>query len=161
MKQFQPSRSPCPISRASRILGDRWVLLILREAFLGGTRFEGFMQRLPISRAALTSRLGLLVDAGLLRREPPGAKRARYSLTEAGRALLPLYQEMSRWSGKHLFDGEAPGEWPLSGDSSIQRHNPALMPPVGQCAQVIASHPANAVNQSHGPTRNRAGQRGQ
>lgn len=111
MKQFQPSRSPCPIGRASRILGDRWVLLILREAFLGETRFEGFMGRLPISRAALTSRLGMLVEAGLLERDPPDAKRAAYRLTEAGRALLPVYREIGRWSGAHLFGSDQPGEW--------------------------------------------------
>lgn len=115
MKQFQLSRSPCPIGRASRILGDRWVLLILREAFLGETRFEGFMGRLPISRAALSSRLAMMVEAGLLRRDPPEAKRACYRLTEAGRDLVPLFEEMGRWSGRHLFDGEPARQWPGGG----------------------------------------------
>ena len=111
MKQYEPSRSPCPIGRASRILGDRWVLLILREAFLGADRFEVFMERLPISRAALTSRLAMLLEAGLLERNPPDAKRASYSLTAAGRALQPLYEEMARWSATHLFEGAAPRDW--------------------------------------------------
>lgn len=115
MKQFQPSRSPCPIGRASRILGDRWVLLILREAFLGEARFEGFMQRLPINRAALTSRLAMLVEAGLLERDPPDTKRASYRLTAAGRGLIPVYREIGRWSGAHLFGGDTPRDWPTGG----------------------------------------------
>ncbi|NJS15823.1 MAG: helix-turn-helix transcriptional regulator, partial [Sphingopyxis sp.] len=83
MKAYTPSRSPCPVGRASRLLGDRWVLLILREAFLGVERFEDFIDRLDISRAALASRLGWMVDAGVLERVPPDAKRAAYRLTEA------------------------------------------------------------------------------
>ena len=57
MKSYVPSRAPCPVGRASRVIGDRWALLILREAFLGVDRFEDFMVRLPISRAARASRL--------------------------------------------------------------------------------------------------------
>lgn len=111
MKRFEPSRSPCPIGRASRVLGDRWVLLILREAFLGTTRFEEFMERLPISRAALASRLALLRDAGLLERRPPSAKRASYHLTAAGEGLEPVYREIARWSGLHLFGDGEPRGW--------------------------------------------------
>jgi DNA-binding HxlR family transcriptional regulator len=97
MKPYVPSRSPCPIGRASRLLGDRWVLLILREAFLGVDRFDGFITRLGISRAALTSRLGWLVEAGLLARTPPDAPRARYTLTPAGQALAPTMDELRAW----------------------------------------------------------------
>ena len=115
MKTYQPSRSPCPIGRAARVLGDRWVLLILREAFLGADRFETFVERLGINRAALTSRLAILLEAGLLSRDPPTGKRARYALTDAGRALVPLFREMEEWSGEHLFaEGEARRRWPAS-----------------------------------------------
>lgn len=112
MKQYQPSTSPCPIGRASRVLGDRWVLLILREAFLGVDRFEDFMTRLPISRAALSSRLTMMVEAGLMERYPPDAKRARYALTQSGQALAPVYAAITEWSGEHLFaEGEQPRKW--------------------------------------------------
>ncbi len=97
MKSYAPSRSPCPVGRASRVLGDRWVLLIIREAFLGVDRFDGFLGRLDISRATLTSRLEWLVDAGVLARVPPDAKYARYELTEAGRALGPTVQALRDW----------------------------------------------------------------
>lgn len=102
MKDYTASRSPCAVGRASRLLGDRWVLLILREAFLGFDRFEDFVARLDISRAALTSRLGWLVDAGVIERVPPDAKRAAYRLTDAGQALRPAYDAIKAWGDEWL-----------------------------------------------------------
>ncbi|NVE95291.1 winged helix-turn-helix transcriptional regulator [Altererythrobacter lutimaris] len=104
MERFKPSRSPCPVGRASRILGDRWVLLILREAFLGATRFEEFLPNTGINRAALTSRLAALVEHGILERIPPEGRRAEYRLTEAGRALAPFMSEIRQWGDKWLLD---------------------------------------------------------
>lgn len=112
MKSYQPSRAPCPIGRAARLLGDRWTILILREAFLGVDRFDDFVDRLSINRAALTSRLQILQDAGLIERDPPTGKRARYALTDSGRDLVPLFGEMAKWSGEHLFaQDERPDDW--------------------------------------------------
>lgn len=102
MKSYTPSRSPCAVGRASRLLGDRWVLLILREAFLGIDRFDDFIGRLGISRAALTSRLGWMVEAGVLERVPPDSKRAAYRLTAAGQALRPTYDAMRAWGDDWL-----------------------------------------------------------
>lgn len=113
MKTYRPSRAPCPIGRAARLLGDRWVLLILRDAFLGAERFEEFVERLGINRAALTSRLAILQEAGLMMREPPEGKRARYILTDKARALVPLYEQLGDWSARHLYaEDERPGLWP-------------------------------------------------
>lgn len=113
MKTYTPSRAPCPIGRAARLLGDRWVLLILRDAFLGAERFEEFVDRLGINRAALTSRLAILQEAGLMRRDPPDGKRARYILTDKARALVPMFEQMAGWSSVHLFaDGEPVPQWP-------------------------------------------------
>ena len=106
MKRFIPSRAPCPIGRASRIMGDRWAMLIVREAFLGVERFEDFLQRLAISRASLTSRLELLVDGGVLVRVPPEGKRAAYRLTEQGRALAPTFEALKSWGEAWLFAAE-------------------------------------------------------
>lgn len=115
MKTYAPSRAPCPIARAARLLGDRWVLLILRDAFLGAERFEEFVDRLGINRAALTSRLAILQEAGLLRRDPPEGKRARYVLTDKARALVPMFEQMAGWSSAHLFaEGETAPLWPPS-----------------------------------------------
>ena len=113
MKTYHPSRAPCPIARAARVLGDRWVLLILRDAFLGAERFEEFVDRLGINRAALTSRLAIMQEAGLLRRDPPEGKRARYVLTDKAHALAPVFAEMAGWSADHLYgEGEAAPAWP-------------------------------------------------
>ncbi|MFU7526992.1 winged helix-turn-helix transcriptional regulator [Qipengyuania sp. ASV99] len=122
MKNYQVSHSPCPIGRAARILGDRWTMLILREALLGATRFEEFRERLDINRDALSSRLGILQKAGLMTREPPSGKRALYILTEAALALVPTYNELAEWGRQHLFaEGEAPARWP----ESSRAFNPA------------------------------------
>ena len=113
MKTYTPSRAPCPIARAARVLGDRWVLLILRDAFMGVERFEDFVEGLAINRAARTSRLVILQDAGLMVRDPPEGKRARYCLTDSAHALVPVYAEVARWSAAHLYgEGETARAWP-------------------------------------------------
>src|ERR1700685_2908476 len=80
----------CSIERALGVLGERWTFLILREAFLGATRFAEFRDRLGVAADILTDRLGTLVDYGVLEREPyrePGARsRFAYRLTPSGRA---------------------------------------------------------------------------
>lgn len=103
MTQFIPSTSPCPIGRASRILGDRWIILILREAFLGVERFDHFFERLPISRAVLSDRMSWLIDSGLIEKCPPEAKRGLYKLTDKGKALEPTFAAIREWSDSWLF----------------------------------------------------------
>jgi len=115
MKTYQPSRSPCPIGRAARVLGDRWVILIIRELYLGAERFEDFIEPLGINRAALTSRLKMMQEAGLLTREPPEGRRARYVMTDRVKALTPVFHEMAIWGGDHLFaEGEKRTGWPAA-----------------------------------------------
>lgn len=106
--RFRLSRSPCPIGRASRILGDRWVILILREAFLGAVRFEQFLPNTGINRAALSSRLSAMVEHGICERVPPTGRRSEYRLTEAGRALAPMMAAMRDWGDTWLLDESAP-----------------------------------------------------
>lgn len=81
------------------------MLLILREAFLGATRFEEFLPNTGINRAALSSRLTAMVEHGILERDPPEGRRAEYRLTEAGRELAPLLGALRDWGGKWLVDG--------------------------------------------------------
>lgn len=93
----------CSIARALEIVGERWTLLILRDAFLGTTRFDAFHERLGVARNVLQSRLVLLVDEGILERRayqdrPP---RFEYVLTEAGRDLLPVMLALLRWGDRH------------------------------------------------------------
>lgn len=92
----------CPIAKASEILGERWTILIMRELLLGATRFADLQRGLSsISPTLLTRRLGQLQECGLLvRRTVPGARRAEYRLTPAGRDLRPVVLSLGRWGMK-------------------------------------------------------------
>ena len=89
----------CSIARSLEVLGERWTLLILRDAFRGKRRFEEFQRSLGIARNVLTDRLGRLVDAGVLERVPyqqrPG--RYEYRATAKGRELWPVVAQLMRW----------------------------------------------------------------
>ena len=91
--------SPCPIARALDIVGERWSLLILREAFMGQRRFNDFERRLGIARNILSARLKHLVERGVLSREPSreDARQIEYRLTPMGKALFPVLVSMAQW----------------------------------------------------------------
>ena len=100
---------PCPIGRAVDVLGDRWTLLILRNATIGTTRFDDFKSELGIADNILSARLGRLVDVGLLTRtayRPGGRTRYEYRLTQAGADVLPLLHALRRWGQQHTKPGE-------------------------------------------------------
>lgn len=96
---------PCPIAQAANIFGDWWVPLLLREAMYGVETFSGFQENLGISRNILNQRLLRLIEAGIFEKVPsPRADRARYLLTEKGRAALPILAALSAWSNDWVFD---------------------------------------------------------
>ncbi len=98
------SGQSCPIARSLDVVGDPWVLLILREAMTGSRRFETFRDRLDIADNVLSRRLQALVESGLLRRESyRGEQRTHqeYLLTEAGVDLLPVLNGLALWGEKH------------------------------------------------------------
>ncbi len=104
---------PCSIGAAVSIVGEKWTLLVLREAFLGVTRFDEFLHRTGCSTAILSSRLKMLVAYGILRRVPyqePGDRvRDAYRLTRAGVDLLPAIVALMQWGDRYLTpDGEGP-----------------------------------------------------
>ena len=75
------TRHGCPVARAMAVLGERWAILVLREAFYGTTRFDDFAQRVGMAPATTSANLKALAEAGLLTRRPyrePGG-RARSS----------------------------------------------------------------------------------
>lgn len=104
--------APCPISRATDVVGDRWTLLILRNATLGTARFDAFRAQLGIADNILSNRLTRLVDSGLLVRVPyrdGGRTRHEYRLTGAGADMLPVLNALAVWGARHTPpDGEAP-----------------------------------------------------
>jgi DNA-binding HxlR family transcriptional regulator len=95
----------CPISRALSVVGNRSVMLIMREACYGTTRFDDFARRVGSAESIAAARLRDLVDAGLLDRRPyqePGQRtRYEYVLTEAGTDLLPVVLALGRWGARH------------------------------------------------------------
>lgn len=102
----------CSVARSARILGDRWSVLIVRDAFRGVTRFSDFRQRLGIPSDILTARLAKLVDAGVFERRPYrddcGRERFDYHLTQSGRALLPVLGALVQWGDAHQPIGDGP-----------------------------------------------------
>jgi DNA-binding HxlR family transcriptional regulator len=94
----------CPIARSLERVGEWWSILILRDAFLGATRFEQFQKSLDIAPNTLTRRLNALVEAGLLERHrycerPP---RDEYRLTAAGRDFRPVLWTLLAWGNRHF-----------------------------------------------------------
>ncbi|WP_426501312.1 winged helix-turn-helix transcriptional regulator [Streptomyces sp. D54] len=89
----------CSIAQALDVVGDWWTLLIVRDAARGVHRFDALQQELGVSRKVLTERLRLLVDAGVLAREPYQDRPVRheYRLTPRGRALLPVLIALQDW----------------------------------------------------------------
>jgi DNA-binding HxlR family transcriptional regulator len=104
--------SSCSIERSLGVLGERWTFLVLREAFLGATRFAEFRGRLGIAPDVLSDRLATLVEYGVMEREPyqePGARpRLAYKLTSAGQELQVILGALQQWGDKHLPCLEGP-----------------------------------------------------
>ncbi|MGH8119805.1 MAG: winged helix-turn-helix transcriptional regulator [Gammaproteobacteria bacterium] len=89
----------CPVAKASELLGEKWTILIIREALMGATRFNEFQRGLPlISPTMLTKRLHELAKNGLLtRKRIPAQKGYKYYLTEAGKELFPVIKQLGDW----------------------------------------------------------------
>jgi DNA-binding HxlR family transcriptional regulator len=104
-------RSPCPISSALDVLGDKWSLLIIRDLIIHGPRTYSQFLDAPerISTNILASRLELLACLKLIERTSPEAasRNNAYHLTESGAELRPTLEAMGKWAGAHLSDFHA------------------------------------------------------
>jgi DNA-binding HxlR family transcriptional regulator len=112
MSRTNLSEKACTVARAAEIFGDVWVLMILREMFLGSRRFDELQRQTGAPTATLSTRLKRLETAGVLRREsysehPP---RYEYRLTAMGRDLWPIVVSMKAWGDKWMGSGETPVE---------------------------------------------------
>lgn len=98
----------CPIEKTMVVAGQKSAMLIMREAYYGTTRFDDFARRVGITKAATSARLGELVEAGLLAKQPyrePGQRaRHEYVLTQAGVDFMPVVWAMFEWGRVHLPD---------------------------------------------------------
>jgi DNA-binding HxlR family transcriptional regulator len=99
MKWEDLSEDVCPVARSMSVIGDRWTLLILRDCFLGVTRFEGFQKSLGMTRHILADRLKRLVDEGVLERTAYSTRPPRYdyTLTQKGKDFGPALRALKEW----------------------------------------------------------------
>ena len=112
---MSPDKSPtdgdlCSIASTLEVIGDRWTLLVLRDAFRGLRRFDQLQADLGVARNVLADRLARLVEHGVLEKiryqdRPP---RYEYRLTQKGVDLSPALVAMMRWGDKHLVPDEVP-----------------------------------------------------
>jgi DNA-binding HxlR family transcriptional regulator len=100
----------CSVARALEVVGERWTLLILRDAILGMRRFDDFQANLGLARSVLTSRLNHLVEEGVLerRRYQTGPERFEYVLTAKGRALAPVLFHLMKWGDAYYVTEAGP-----------------------------------------------------
>jgi DNA-binding HxlR family transcriptional regulator len=98
----------CPVARALELVGERWTMLIIRDCFLGVSRFNDFLDHLDIPKATLSSRLDKLVDFGVLRRKEYRAGQSDYILTEQGEALWPILYSLAAWGEAYRAPSRGP-----------------------------------------------------
>ena len=103
-------RESCSLARALAVVGDRWTMLVLREAFLRVRRFEEFQNNLGIARRVLAARLKHLVEQGVLEKIEYQKRpvRHQYRLTEKGLGLYPAIISLVHWGDEHYARGKGP-----------------------------------------------------
>ena len=114
MSEVSWDRSRCSVAGTLAVVGEKWSLLVLREAFFGVRRFADFQRLLGAPKAVLSDRLATLVEQGVLTRVPYQAEgerqRHEYRLTTKGRDLYPTLVALMQWGDRYLSDGPPPLE---------------------------------------------------
>ncbi len=100
----------CSVARALEVVGERWTLLIVRDALLGLTRFDDLLRSIGVARNILTDRLRRLVEAGVLERVEYQQRPSRfeYRLTPMGRELGVAVVALMHWGDRHFADPSGP-----------------------------------------------------
>ncbi|WP_019929560.1 helix-turn-helix domain-containing protein [Nocardia sp. BMG111209] len=115
----------CSAARALEIVGERWSLLIIRDAlFLGLTRFGDFQRRLGLARNVLAARLDRFVEEGLMTRRPDAAGSAyhEYVLTPKGRELQPVVIALTHWGDRWAAPSDPPVTFRHRGECAGEVH---------------------------------------
>ena len=110
MRWSRIAEQDCSVARALSVVGDRWTMLVLREAFMRTRRFEDFQVRTGAPRPVLAERLRTLVDNGVLerRRYSERPDRFEYRLTDKGRDLYPVVVSLLRWGDRWMTSTAEP-----------------------------------------------------
>lgn len=105
-RQLLLAQSECPVARTLEAIGDRWVLMIIRDAFDDVRRFSEFQKRLGLAKNILAVKLKKLVELGVFEVQPAsdGTAYKEYVLTEMGRSVFPIVISMRQWGERFLFN---------------------------------------------------------
>jgi DNA-binding HxlR family transcriptional regulator len=143
MERKSFSEMDCSVAQCLEVVGEWWTMLIVRDAFLGVTRFDVFQQRLGIARNVLQLRLERLVQADVLERvayseHPP---RFDYCLTPKGRDLWPVMNAMRQWGDQYA----APNGPPIRLVHRSCGHEALGMVVCSECGQAMSAQNVQAV----------------
>ncbi|WP_189310489.1 winged helix-turn-helix transcriptional regulator [Streptomyces brasiliensis] len=112
MEWLEASTENCTVQRTLDVVGEKWTLLILRDAANGVSRFDDFRRHIGLSEAVLSDRLRKLTAAGILRtvpyQEPGSRSRNEYRLTRKGWDLWPVLIALRQWGETYAADPEGP-----------------------------------------------------
>ena len=127
----------CPIARTLDVVGDRWTLLILRDMFMGSSKFGEFRENSSIPPKVLSARLKLLMEDGVIERKVYSEHplRAEYHLTERGRSLLPVVLAVGQWGLENEFDDDPETRDAVAG--IIYEHIPESRPILEEAGFVV------------------------
>ena len=110
MKRTSFADMNCSIARSLEVVGEWWTMLVVREAFRGVRRFDGFQANLGIARNVLAARLQTLIDHGIFERHlyQDRPERFEYRLTAKGHDLYPILISLLQWGDKWACDEAGP-----------------------------------------------------
>ena len=137
VKPLTDSAPTCPVARSVDLIGDRWSLLIVRDAFDGVRRFGDFQSGLGVARSVLTNRLKHLVQTGIFEVRPAsdGTSYQEYVLTPKGQSLFPVVVAFRQWAEQYLFEADETRSQLVD---TVTGQPLGLMQPVTVQGQVIA-----------------------
>lgn len=141
MSRSDLAKQTCTVARAVETVGDPWTLMILREMFLGGRRFDDIQRQIGIAPHTLSSRLKRLESVGVVRREAYSDRPVRYEyrLTEMGRDLWPAIIALKNWGDK-WFDGHLERPIEIIHKSCGHAIQPGMACP--ECGEPMGAHDA-------------------
>jgi DNA-binding HxlR family transcriptional regulator len=149
MRWSEIGEQECSVARALSVIGDRWTLLVLREAFWRVRRFEDFQARTGAPRPVLADRLRMLVDEGVFERRQYSERPPRYEyrLTEKGLDLYPVLISLLRWGDRWMADEGDPPPVELRHHACGATMTPELACP--SCRVLLTARDIEAVDHRH------------
>ena len=143
MKRTSVKDMNCSVAQCLEVIGDWWTPLIVRDLLFGVGRFDEIQERLGISRNVLTQRLELLVENGVVERQPyqDNPPRFDYVLTRKGRDLWFVIQAMKQWGDTWA----APDGPPIELLHTTCDHDVTVVPSCSHCGERLSVRDVRAV----------------